>query len=180
MRIYIATKLENAAQHNEVRDALVDLGHEITYDWTTHGPVWGASSARIAEVQQLELDGVRDADLTIVLANDRTLGIPTGRGTHVELGVALALYKLVFMLGDRSVIKGSTRDTCAFYHHPEVMCFETVRELLGAVTIAEQVRELFGCARWCTCWHRQARYSVFDYSVRVAEAKAAATGVAII
>ena len=111
-RFYVATTLENHAQHNAVRDRLHVIGHEITYDWTTHNSVWREGAARIAEVAVAELQGVVSADYVVVL-------LPGGRGTHCELGMALATGKPVAIYGTDAQL-GVSPETCAFYHHPLV------------------------------------------------------------
>lgn len=114
MRVYIATALERAADHNRVRDVLVARGHAITYDWTAHGSVKDEGEARIAEVAALEAAGVRAADVVVVL-------LPGGRGTHAELGMAIALGKPIVVVGvptGRFFEVGAP--TCAFYYAPTV------------------------------------------------------------
>jgi nucleoside 2-deoxyribosyltransferase len=114
VKFYIATKLENHLTHNGVRDELLLHGHEITYDWTTHGSVQETTLERIREVAELEANGVIDCDVCIVLW-------PGGRGTHVELGMAIALGKTVVFVSDVIDHHHATRETCAFYHHPSVI-----------------------------------------------------------
>lgn len=113
MKYYIASKLENHAEHNRVRDFLNSLGHEITYDWTHHGPVYRSGLDRVREVAELETQGVIDADFVVVLW-------PGGRGTHVELGIALAARKPVLLITHVEAHHEATTETCAFYHHPLV------------------------------------------------------------
>lgn len=113
MKFYIATRLENHAQHNRVRDALVAAGHQITYDWTAHGPVWRAGLDRIREVAVLERKGVRDADFVVVL-------LPGGRGTHAELGMALAYQTPCYVWSEDLRQFQACSETCAFYHDPLV------------------------------------------------------------
>ena len=126
MKYYIATKLENHAEHNRVRDALNAAGHECTYDWTSHGPVYARGLAVIEQTAQLEHEGVAEADTLIMLW-------PGGRGTHVELGMAIALQKRCLIVSDVEDHHGATKETCAFYHHPHVEMLRTVDELLQAV-----------------------------------------------
>lgn len=126
MKYYIATKLENHAAHNKLRDELAALGHSCTYDWTHHGPVYRSGLARIEEVAQLEFEGVAKADTVIMLW-------PGGRGTHVELGMAIALGKRCVIVSDVEDDHGATSETCAFYHHPAVDMFRSVGEFLDAL-----------------------------------------------
>lgn len=126
MRCYIATRLENHERHNAVRDALASVGIELTYDWSTHGPVWQAGAERIREVACNELNGVIEADFVVVI-------LPGGRGTHAELGMALALGKMVYLLCETEETNQMLRavpETCAFYHHPLCKPVNSVPHLL--------------------------------------------------
>jgi len=110
MKIYIATKLEQADTHNRVRDAFVAAGHQITYDWTTHGSVKQEGYERISEVAQAEMQGVKNADVVVML-------LPGGRGTHVELGMAAAWGKpIVLVASPRTGLFHPDDRTCAFYY----------------------------------------------------------------
>lgn len=122
IKIYIATQLDNWKAHNEVRDTLLAYGHTITYDWTTHGPVFGHGLEAVRAVAAKEAEGVASADAVVVLW-------PGGRGTHVELGMAIALKKQIFFLLEVAAHHFATKETCAFYHHPVVWRSQTLEEL---------------------------------------------------
>lgn len=126
MKYYIATKLENHAEHNRLDAALKQLGHDITYDWTVHGPVYSHGLERVRAVAKAEAEGVRDADVVIVLW-------PGGRGTHVELGMALSLMKPVLFVSEVNDHHEATPETCAFYHHPCVVLFKSTADLIRYV-----------------------------------------------
>lgn len=106
MKIYVATGLEHADRARVVQSVLRDDGHEITYGWTVHGSVQDAGPKRIAEVARLEAAGVRAADLLIAI-------LPGGRGTHVEIGLALGRGIPVILL--QHVDDAEKLPTCAFY-----------------------------------------------------------------
>lgn len=115
MKVYIATSLERAAVHNELRDLLAAEDIGVTYDWTVHGSVRDTTPERIAEVAELELDGATTADAGVVL-------LPGGRGTHTELGMTLAMSKRVFLHHETGAgVFELGRETCAFYWHPLVV-----------------------------------------------------------
>lgn len=115
MKYYIATGLANHVAHNELRDSLTALGHEITYDWTSHGPVWSNDVEVIQQTAIAERDGVAAADVVIAL-------LPGGRGTHVEIGVAIgSRIPVIIHAADDSTF-GAKPETCAFYHAPDVLC----------------------------------------------------------
>lgn len=113
MKFYIASKLENHAKVSELRNELVKHGHCITYDWTAHCAVYGSGLARVRDVSVDETRGVLDADVVIVLW-------PGGRGTHVEMGIAIGAGKPVIFISPDSRHHEATQETCAFYHHPLV------------------------------------------------------------
>lgn len=120
IQFYIATRLENAAGHREIRDRLLQMGWACSYDWTVHGSVQREGKERIAEVARMEEAGVRSADIVIVL-------LPGGRGTQAELGMAIALRKPIFIFADpEHGFFAQDERTCAFYHAP------TVHQIEGA------------------------------------------------
>lgn len=123
MTYYIATKLENHVAHNVLRDALTRRGHHCTYDWTSHGAVWEQGLAVCERVAHLEADGVENADVVIMLW-------PGGRGTHVELGMAIALGKRVVLVTDVDGHHRACPDVCAFYHHRSVERYRTIADWL--------------------------------------------------
>lgn len=128
MRFYIATKLENHEAHNRLRDWLCSIGHSISYDWTTHGAAFGRGLTFVEEVAEKEAQGVADADATIVLW-------PGGRGTHVEMGMAIGMGKTVLFYLPYEDHHAATKETCAFYHHPKVVRFaheQTMRDWIVA------------------------------------------------
>lgn len=123
LRFYIATSLENWAAHNALNATLTARGHKITYDWTTHGPVYSHGLEAICDVAHKEANGVRDADFIVMLW-------PSGRGTHVELGMALALEKRVFFVSPVEEHHKATKETCAFYHHSLVRRSKDIAQFL--------------------------------------------------
>lgn len=137
MKFYIATRLENHAQHNDVRNRIVALGHGVTYDWTAHGPVWRAGVERIREVAIAERYGVESADAVIVL-------LPGGRGTHCELGMALALRKRVIIWAPTDEMFGASPETCAFYHDPLVRTISGPLPIIAVAIVELEDREARG------------------------------------
>ncbi len=108
-RVYIASGLDNAMAVELLRDEFLQQGWEITHDWTTHGSVQAEGDERIREVALLEIQGVVSADVVVVL-------LPGGRGTHVELGIAIHSRRRVLVVGD-TFLDGRQ---CAFYLAPDV------------------------------------------------------------
>lgn len=119
MNYYIASGLENGQRVRLVAEAL--CAHTRTYDWTSHGDIRAQGPERMRTVAGSELAAVLEADLVLVL-------LPGGKGTHTELGAALASYRP----GRRLIVwsetgvefdagSGSTHPSvCAFYFHQQV------------------------------------------------------------
>lgn len=115
MRIYVASGLVNRDRVKAVIDKLTSQGHTVTYNWTLHGDVRGEGEARMREVAQNEAEGVASAELVLLL-------LPGGKGTHTELGAALATRKnkrIVLWSETGAEFSGGV-DTCVFYHHPAI------------------------------------------------------------
>ncbi|MBZ9688516.1 nucleoside 2-deoxyribosyltransferase [Clostridium estertheticum] len=128
MKFYIASKLENYEQVQYIRDRLKEQGWTHTYDWTQHGSVKSISTELLKEVAEKEFQGVKEADVVIVLT-------PQGRGTHVELGMALALDKKVFIWHENDKYFKCTDDTSSFYWLPNVhRLFGTIDGLIKILT----------------------------------------------
>jgi len=81
VNFYIASKLENVARVRELAQELENWGWKCTYKWFKHGSVFGEEQLQATAAE--ELAGAIRAQLVIVL-------LPGGRGTHTELGLALA------------------------------------------------------------------------------------------
>lgn len=116
MRFYIASRLENAkdASASALAARLTESDWRLTYAWWDHGSVQAEGEARMREVALAEAAAVCTADVVIVL-------LPGGRGTHVELGIALALGKRVVVHAEQdSDMWGGRSYWCAFYMHPNV------------------------------------------------------------
>lgn len=121
MRYYIATKVENAREHSKVKKWLDVQGHKITYDWTLDGKIED-DLLKLNQISHYMIKGVLDADLVIMLW-------PGGRGTHVELGAALASNKRVIIETDVEEHHIASPSTCAFYHHSRVTLVKHREEL---------------------------------------------------
>ncbi|MCH9609186.1 MAG: hypothetical protein S4CHLAM45_04080 [Chlamydiales bacterium] len=116
MKFYVATSLSRAKMHNQVRDALISKGHELTYDWTLHGSVKMVSLDRLAEVGEREVKGIAQADVVVLL-------LPGGKGTHVELGLAAALKKPIILHSETKTPFKLGEEICAFY------CLKGVKQI---------------------------------------------------
>lgn len=82
---------------------------------------------KIAKIAKLEQKGIIDSDVVIIL-------LPAGRGTHIELGMALALNKKIFLCTDNKE-EFNIENTVGFYQLPNIV------KLVG--TADENLKEIF-------------------------------------
>jgi len=139
MKYYIATAITNTAGHHALRDEMTDRGHKLTYDWTRHGSVQHEGEARIAEVCLREIFGIVEADVVIVL-------LPGGRGTHVELGIAIGLRKPVLLVGSPESFEQAGM-ICSFYLAPMVKALRKATDQAWEQSVAAVAAQLAGCTR---------------------------------
>ncbi|SDB94794.1 group-specific protein [Shouchella lonarensis] len=85
---YIASSFRNRAQVQYVRDTLIDAGLSCTYDFTKHGRA--TTMAQLKAIGEEEVKAVHLADMLIIL-------LPAGKGSHVELGLAIAEQKAIYL-----------------------------------------------------------------------------------
>src|SRR6266702_6355447 len=106
MKFYVSASLKDAPTVAVLYEKMIEMGHEVTHDWTTypHMDAWSTEERR--EMAATEIDGVVGADCVIFL-------LPGGRGAHVEVGAALGVGIPVLLCGEED--KNSL-----FYCHPFV------------------------------------------------------------
>ena len=125
MKFYIGSGMKNCELVNYYSKILKDNGWEQTYDWVKN--VSGDVSLEdMIKYATLESQGIVDSDVVIIL-------LPAGRGAHIELGMAMALNKKVFLC---SITKEefSIENTVAFYELSKVV------KLVG--TADENIKEI--------------------------------------
>ena len=110
MKFYLASTLSNAKAARDIANYLIWKGWEQTYDWTEHGAVSGDKREVLEYVASKELDGVLAASMVFLL-------LPGKRGSHVELGAALAARKPVIILSPSAEHLDDCGVTCSFYWH---------------------------------------------------------------
>ncbi len=141
MRFYVSTGIANIRRAVELAEVLKKRGHELTYDWMTHGDIRFEGEARMMEVAFNELRAVRDAELMIVL-------LPGGSGTHTELGVGIATRgnKRIILWSEKGDEFNYDERTCAFYYHPcceRVICpFEELLARLDKEQIGSDISRI--------------------------------------
>ena len=124
MKFYIASRRKNHVQVKILASQLKQRGWVHTYDWTEDGSVKAIDIDTLKSIGQKEADGVREADILVVLT-------PQGGGTHVELGMAIALNKAVYICHADDTYFRCDDNTSTFYWLPNVCRFTGSTEALA-------------------------------------------------
>jgi len=129
-KFYVASSFRNIDAVRYVSEELQRKGFFQTYDWTQNAEAKQALRFTLEDLQgigQKEKQAVLDVDVVVVL-------LPGGKGTHIELGIALGHGKQIFLYSPDEAIN-NLEGTSTFYHLPEVKkCYGTLDELLAKVT----------------------------------------------
>ncbi|MDR6549879.1 nucleoside 2-deoxyribosyltransferase [Paenibacillus qinlingensis] len=110
MKFYIASSFRNIDNVREVADKLKSRGFRQTYDWTMQAPT--TTLQELAEIGQNEMRAVLEADVFIIM-------LPAGKGSHVEMGLALGAKKTILLYSPTSELNDIEK-TSTFYQLPEV------------------------------------------------------------
>jgi len=116
MNFYIASRLKNHEKVKHLANLLKQSGWVHTYDWTAHVAGKALDTETLQAIGQKEYEAVRNADIVIVLT-------PQGGGTHVELGMAIALNKTVYIYHENDMYFQCDENTSTFYWLPNVYRF---------------------------------------------------------
>ncbi|WP_026831388.1 hypothetical protein [Exiguobacterium antarcticum] len=111
MNFYTPSSFRNIKDVQFINDQLIKRGHCLTYDWTQSERV--DTPAVLQRIGQLELNAVQSSDCLILV-------LPAGKGSHVELGIALANQIPIFLcMTDETCWIGPEAST--FYHIDGIM-----------------------------------------------------------
>ena len=112
MKFYIGSGMKNCELVNYYANLLKENGWEQTYDWVKNVSD-DVSLEDMIEYATLESQGIVDSDIVIIL-------LPAGRGAHIELGMAMALNKRIFLCSTTKE-EFSIENTVAFYELPKII-----------------------------------------------------------
>ena len=112
MKFYIGSGFKNCELVNYYSKILEENGWKHTYNWAKN--ISGDETIEdLIEYSKLEQKGIIDSDVVIIL-------LPAGRGTHIELGMALALNKKIFLCS-ATKDEFSVENTVNFYQLPSIV-----------------------------------------------------------
>ena len=112
MKFYIGSGMKNCELVNYYSKKLEEKGWKHTYNWAKN--INGDETIKdLIEYSKLEQQGIIDSDVVIIL-------LPAGRGTHIELGMALTLNKKIFLCSETKE-EFSIKNTVNFYQLPNIV-----------------------------------------------------------
>lgn len=123
-KVYVAASFEQREETKEAHRLLMEAGHEITADWTTHREIAGLESEEERKALKIQyaiedVEGVKQASTYILLLGERK-----STGAHIEFGIALgAELKNILVVG-----KDDGKQL--FYTHPSVKLLPSMNEVL--------------------------------------------------
>lgn len=112
MKFYVGSGMKNWELVNNYAKLLKENGWKQTHDWVKNISD-DISRDDMIKYASLESQGVADADVVIML-------LPGGRGAHIELGMAMALNKKIFLCSTTEE-EFSIENTVAFYELPKII-----------------------------------------------------------
>ncbi|WP_342576007.1 nucleoside 2-deoxyribosyltransferase [Solibacillus sp. FSL K6-1781] len=122
MKFYIASSFTNKDKVRYVSGKLKNNGYQHTYDWTINERA--ASLTDLREIGQQEKAAIIDADFIVVI-------LPAGKGSHIELGIALGHGKKIYLYSPNEEVN-NFETTSTFYHLPEVeIVIGTIDDLIN-------------------------------------------------
>ncbi|SEN69434.1 hypothetical protein SAMN04487786_0080 [Paenisporosarcina quisquiliarum] len=124
MKFYIASSFKNIESVRYVSENLKNRGYIHTYDWTVNENVTTLEELKI--IGEKEKTAVIEADFVVVI-------LPAGKGSHIELGIAIGNGKNIYLYSPNKEID-NIETTSTFYHLPEIeKCFGTLDELVEII-----------------------------------------------
>jgi nucleoside 2-deoxyribosyltransferase len=110
MKFYVASSFKNIETVRNVSERLKSKGFTHTYDWTQNKRA--SKMEQLREIGQKEKNAVIEADFIIIL-------LPAGKGSHIELGIALGQGKRIYLYSPNEEVN-NLETTSTFYHLTEV------------------------------------------------------------
>lgn len=111
MKFYVGSGMKNCELVNYYANLLKENGWEQTYDWVKNVSD-DISKDDMIKYASLESQGIVDSDVVVIL-------LPAGRGAHIELGMAMALNKEIFLCSVTNE-EFNIENTVAFYELSKV------------------------------------------------------------
>lgn len=123
VKIFVSGKFFDKTVIHSFMSTFINLGHEITYDWTVH-EMDDITCEKLQQAAISDINGVKACEIHIIIITDPEY---VYRGTFAELGCSLGLGKrvMIFCPFDSGVFM-----RVPFYHHPLIEYYKDFNKLL--------------------------------------------------
>ena len=119
MKFYVAGKFEDKSDVREVMDIIKKAGHFVTHDWTLREK----EGADLVKCAREDYNGIVNCQILVaVLLKENNY-----RGLWVEIGIALAMKKIIAVIGEGE-------NDCIFLTLPEVIHHKDIADFEKALT----------------------------------------------
>jgi len=112
IKFYIGSGMKNCNLVNYYSKVLKENNWQQTYDWVKNVND-DIDINDMIQYAKLEKQGIVESDVVIIL-------LPAGRGAHIELGIAVALGKKIFLCSEHEE-EFNIKNTVAFYELPNIV-----------------------------------------------------------
>ena len=128
MKFYIGSGFKNFELVNIISEKLINLGHIHTHNLAKN-IIENETIEDMIRASELEKQAIIDSDVVIII-------LPAGRGTHIELGMALALNKKVYLYS-KDGKDFELENTVNFYEIPEITkVIGSINDLVEKINIS--------------------------------------------
>lgn len=122
--VYIASGMQNKATVQSLTRSLEINDVIVTYKWFKHGRYAALGDRQRAAIN--EINGIDSAEIVLVL-------LPGGRGTHFELGYAIATNKKVLLHSLDGQWADNAGERCAFYSLPQIKVLPSLGNIIQVI-----------------------------------------------
>ena len=120
--IYLAGKWKDHENHYDKMNQLINLGFHITHDWPKNQEIY----EDMRTMCYVDIKGVQSADYVVPILDDSSYAY---RGTHCEIGVAMATGKKIFIYYTDDYFTQNV-----FMYHDNIRMFNNWEELKREIT----------------------------------------------
>ncbi|WP_242145290.1 MULTISPECIES: nucleoside 2-deoxyribosyltransferase [unclassified Bacillus cereus group] len=125
MNFYIASSFQNKDLVRFVASKLKEIDWKHTYDWTQNERA--VQKEQLQKIGQAEKQAIQEADVFLLLLDG-------GYGSHIELGMAIALEKKIHLYHKHNSLQTT------FYHLPEIHIFQgEIEAFVSYITSKDEV-----------------------------------------
>jgi nucleoside 2-deoxyribosyltransferase len=104
LKVYVAARYGRKEEARKISTALESYGFHVVSTWTKEEyppsiTLDELNPETLREIANKDIEEIRSCDALVLLSDGQKTGVPRG-GKHVEFGIAMALRKKIYVLGE--------------------------------------------------------------------------------